>query len=327
MPGLTLDQLALYTKDMYKAQREGFKEMPTKYNELFSVKKGVTGAGDKMTQILGAGRLTRHTSEDQKINFKSPIQGWEFLVKYHTFSDGLAFTKNAIEDTVKLGNLMTDLSKTWGRMVRIEKETTAARVFNKGGKTAGDWIFNGTHPGNTAPNGDLLYDGFPLFALTGAPRSSKGGGTYYNSVAGLTLTPANFETVYNLHTTTNNRDERDSIVQNPCDTLLVRPGAERFKADRLVDTTKGMPGGQLNDSNPYYKIVSVIDWDYLDVAEAAFFVGKRQSDDFQFHERQMEEIRFWRTEDDLGYKASINLRFGILIKNFRVWTGGGGTTS
>lgn len=327
MPGLTLDQLALYTKDMYKAQREGFKEMPTKYNEIFSVKKGVTGAGDKMSQILGAGRLTRHTSEDQKINFKSPVQGWEFLVKYHTWSDGLAFTKNAIEDTVKLGNLMNDLSKTWGRMVRIEKETWAARVFNEGGNLSGDVVFNGTHPGNTAAYGDLLYDNFPLFNLTGNARSSKGGTTYFNSVAGLTLTPANFETVYNLHTTTNNRDERDNIVQNPCDTLLVRPGAERFKADRIVDTQKGMPNTQLNDINPYYKIVSVIDWDYLEAAEAAFFIGKRQSDSYQFHERQMEELRFWRTEDDLGYKASINLRFGVLIKDWRVWSRGGGTSA
>lgn len=327
MPGLSQDQLALYTKDMYKAQREGYKEMPTKYNELFKVVTGVTGSGDKMTQMLGAGRLTRHTTEDQKINFKSPVQGWEFLVKYHTFSDGLAFSKPAVEDTMKLGSLMNDLSKTWGRMVRIEKEEWAARVFNEGGNLTGDVVFNGSHVGNTAAYGDLLYDNKPLFNLTGNTRSSKGGGTYYNSVAGLTLTAGNFETLYNLHTATNNRDERDNVVQNPADTLLVRPGAEKFKADRIIDTSKGMPGGQLNDKNPYYNLVSVIDWDYLEATEAAFFIGKRQSDDFQFHERQQEEIRFWRTEDDLGYKCSINVRFGILIKNWRTWSRGGGTSA
>ena len=327
MPGLSQDQLALYTKDMYKAQREGYKEMPTKYNELFKVVTGVTGSGDKMTQMLGAGRLTRHTTEDQKINFKSPVQGWEFLVKYHTFSDGLAFSKPAVEDTVKLGSLMNDLSKTWGRMVRIEKEEWAARVFNEGGNLTGDVVFNGSHVGNTAAYGDLLYDNKPLFNLTGNTRTSKGGSTYFNSIAGLTLTAGNFETLYNLHTATNNRDERDNVVQNPADTLLVRPGAEKFKADRIIDTSKGMPGGQLNDKNPYYNLCSVIDWDYLEAAEAAFFIGKRQSDDFQFHERQQEEIRFWRTEDDLGYKCSINVRFGILIKNWRTWSRGGGTSA
>lgn len=327
MAGLTTDQVALYVKDMYKAEREGFKEAEVKYSQVLKVNNNVTGAGDKVTQILGAGALTRHTTEDQQIVFKSPVQGWEYLVKYWTYSDGIALSKNAVEDTVKLGNLIKELANTWGRQVRITKETFAARIFNEGGNLSGDWIFNGTHTGNTDSSGNLLYDSKPLFNLTGNARSTKGGGTYYNSVASLTVTPSDFETLYNLQTSTNNRDERDNIVQNPCDTILVRPGADRFKAERIVDTSKGMPGGQLNDSNPYYKIVSVIDWDYLEATEAAFFVGKRQHPAIQFCERQMSEIRFFRDETNLGYKASINIRIGILIKDWRCWVRGGGTSA
>ena len=327
MPALSEDILAVQRKDMYKAQFEGYKDAPAKYPEIFSVKNGVTGGGDKETQLLGAGRLTRHTTEDQKTNFKAPVQGWDFFVKYWTWSDGLALTKNMVEDSVKISDLMKAFARTWGRMVRIEKETWGARVFNEGGNLSGDVVFNGSHPANSATYGDLLYDNKPLFNLTGNTRTTKGGGTYYNSVAGLTLTAGNFETVYNLHTATNNRDERDQIVQNPCDTLLVRPGSNRFLADRIVDTQRGIPGSELNDKNPYYKIVSVIDWDYLESAEAAFFVGKRKHEDFQFHERQAEELRFWRTEDDRGYKASIDVRFGIMIRNFRCWSRGGGTSA
>jgi hypothetical protein len=131
--------------------------------------------------------------------------------------------------------------------------------------------------------------------------------------------------LYNLHTATNNRDERDNIVKNPADTLLVRPGANRFLADIIMGTEKGMPGGQLNDINPYYKLCSVIDWDYLESAEGNFYIGKRQSNDFQFRERQQPEIRFFRDENNLGYNASINIRIGILIKNFRTWSRAGGT--
>jgi len=327
MAGLRADQLALYVKDMYKAEREGYKEVKTGYDQIFKVVTGVTGAGDKITQILGAGALTRHTAEGQKIAYKSPIQGWEFLVKYWTYSDGIALSKEAVEDTVKLGNLMRELAATWGKQVRIAKEEMAATVFNKGGDLLGEWVFNGTHSGNTATYGDMLYDNKPLFNLTGNTRSTKGGGTYYNSIASLTLTPANFETLYNLHVSTNNRDERDNIVQNPCDTLLVKPGAERFKAERILDTQK-MPGNQLNDVNPYYKLLTIIDWDYLDFAtEAAFYIGKRQSSDFQFHERQQSEIRFFRDENDLNYNTSINIRIGILIKNWRTWSRGGGTSA
>jgi hypothetical protein len=325
MAGIRADQVALYLKDMYKAEREGYAEVETKHDKIFKVVNSISGAGDKISQILGQGKLTRHLVEGQKISFKSPVSGWEFYVKYHTFSDGIALSKEAVEDTVKLGNLLKDLANSWGTQVRLCKEETGSRVFNEGGNLSGDWIFNGSHTGQTAPYGDLLYDNKPLFNLTGNTRSTKGSGTYYNAVAGLTLSAANFETLYNLHTTTNNRDERDNIVKNPADTLLVRPGANRFLADRIMGTEKGMPGGQLNDINPYYKLTSVIDWDYLESAEAAFYIGKRQSNDFQFRERQQSEIRFFRDETNLGYNASINIRIGILIKNFRVWSRAGGT--
>ena len=327
MPGLRADQVALYTKDMYKAQREGYKEVPTKYNVIFKVKnKDVSGAGDKETQILGAGGLVRHLVEGQDVVFKAPIQGWEYLVKYWTFSDGLSLSKEAVEDTVKLGNLLRDLANTWGKSVRVTKETFAARFFNEGGKTSGDYVYNGTHTGNTDSSGDMLYDGKPMFAISANEHTTKGTGTYVNSVAAYSsVTPTNFELLYNLHTATNNRDERDRIVSNPADTFLVSPGADRFLAERIVDTSRGIPGVQLNDMNPYYKLVSVVDWDYL--SDSALYVGKRQSEALQFHERQLPEIRFFRDEANLGYKASLNLRIGGLVKGWRPWTRGGGSST
>uniref|UniRef100_A0A6M3IKE7 Putative structural protein n=1 Tax=viral metagenome TaxID=1070528 RepID=A0A6M3IKE7_9ZZZZ len=327
MAGIRADQVALYLKDMYKAEREGYMEVETKHDKVLKVVNNVNGAGDKITQLLGQGKLTRHTVEGQQIVFKSPVQGWEFFVKYHTFSDGIALSKEAVEDTVKLGNLLKDLAESWGKQERICKEELGVRPFNEGGNLTGDWVFNGSHTGQTAPYGDMLYDNFPLFNLTGNARSTKGGGTYYNSVAGLTVTPGNFETLYILHTVTNAYDERDNVVRNPCDTLLVRPGADRFAAEKIIETERGLPGGQLNDKNVYYKLVSaIIDWDYIE-STAGFFLGKRQSNDMQFRERQKPEIRFFRDEGNLGYKASINIRLGILIKNFRIWTRGGGTSA
>jgi hypothetical protein len=327
MAGVRNDQVALYLMDMYKAEREGYEEMPTVYDKVFKVVTGIKGAGDKNTQILGAGDVTRHLTEGQQVNFKSPIQGWEYLVNYWTFSDGLSLTKEAVEDTTKLGDLLKDLAATWGESIRVEKETTAATVFNRGGDLLGEWVFNGTHTGNTDSSGDMLYDGYPLFNLTGNARSSKGGATYYNSIASLTVTPGNFETLYNLHTATNNRNERDRVIKNPCDTFLCRPGADTFAAERIFDTTKGIPGGQLNDNNVYYKLCKVISWDYLLSSESAFYIGKSQSNKFQFRERQQVELRFFRDETNLGYKVSCNLRFGVFIKDWRVWSRGGGTSA
>jgi len=325
MPGVRADQLSLYVKDMYKAEREAYKDIPTMHDKIFKVVNNVKGAGDKITQILGLGRLERHLVEGRDINYKSPVEGWSYLVRYWTYSDGIALTKEAVEDTVKLGNLIKELAATWGKSVRIAEEDMAATVFNHGGDLLGEWVFNGTHTGNTATYGDMLYDNKPLFNIAANERTTKGGGTYINSVAGLTLTPANFETVYNLHTATNNRDERDEIVANPCDTLLTRVGADAFLAERLLGSERGMPGTQLNDTNPYYKIVTAMSWDYL--SETAFYLLKKQSDAMQFHKRQLPEIRFFRDENNRGYKASIDIRQGVLIKDWRVVSRGGGTSA
>jgi len=325
MPGVRGDNLALYTKDMYEAQYETYKEVDTVHDKIYYVKSKVSGAGDKETQILGAGNLKRHEVEGESIDYKSPKQGWEYLTRYWTYSDGISLTKEAVEDTVKLGNFLKSLANSWGKSTRYAEEVMGATPFNRGGDLLGEWVFNGTHTNNTDSSGNMMYDSEPFFNLTGNTRSTKNGGTYYNSIAGLTLTPANFEILYNLHTATNNRDERDRVCSNPCDTLLVSPGADRFAAERIVDTSRGMPSSQINDKNVYYKIVSVMDWDYL--SDSAFYLLKRQSQNMQFHKRQSPEIRFFRDEDNRGYKVSIDLRQGVLFKDWRNVSRGGGTAA
>lgn len=327
---LRADQVAVYKKDMYKAEREGMIEVTPKAPDVYRILPAGTGAGDKRTQLLGAGRLIRHTTEGQDIQFKSPVQGWETLVHYETYSAGLALTKESVEDTVKGGNMLKDLARTWGKYGTIAKEELGARAFNKGGDlTPGDWVFDGSHTGNSDSSGSLLYDSIELFNLTGNTRTTKGGGTYYNSVAGLTMTAGNFETLYNLQTVTNNRDEEDEVVGNPANTILCRPGSDRFLAERIIDTSKGLPGGDLNDKNPYYGIVDkIISWDYLD-ATGGFYVGQRNHEKFCFCERQAQETDFYRNRDNRGYRASVDMRFGLWFKegSWRAWTRGGGTST
>lgn len=330
MAGLSADQVSLYRKDMYKAEREGEMEKEVMYPKIFRVKtKDIRGAGDKFTQLLNAGPLSRHTAEGQDIVFKSPLEGWTTYVKYHTYSDGLTFTPEAVEDTVKLGDILKDLANSWGQEVRVAKETLSAGIFNNGGDLLGSFEFNGSHTGQTDPSGKLLYDSKPLFNLTGNTRTTKGGGTYYNSVASLTVTQANFETVYNLMTATNNKDEQDRIIRNEVDTFLSRPGADHLAAKRIL-LSENLAGGQLNDKNPYVGLIkNIYAWDYLEAAEAAFFVGKAQHESLEFHERMAPQIRFFRNENNAGYKASIRVRFGIHLKPgaWRAWGRGGGTSA
>jgi len=334
MAGLRGEQVDAYRKDMYKFEREGVMEEPTMYDKIYKVMSGksVTGAGTKDTQQLSAGPLTMHTTEGQNINFKSPTQGWTTYAQYFTYSDGLVFSPEAIEDTIKLGNMLTDLANTWGIENRVAKETLAARVFNNGGTLLGDFVFNGSYTGETDPSGNLLYDGKPLFNLTGNTRTTKGGGTYYNSVASAypssgDILPSHIKTLYNLMTATNNRDEQDRVIRNKPDTILSRPGNDEIAIDEIVNSTK-KAGSDFNDKNVWNaKFKNLYAWDYL--TENAVYMGKAQAANFQFHERLAPVIRFFRHEDTAGYKASIRLRFGPYMKFgcWRNWVRGGGTSA
>lgn len=334
MAGFKADQEDAYRKDMYKFEREGVMEEETMYNKIYKVVSGktVTGSGTKDTQKLSAGPLTRHTVEGQDIEFKSPTQGWTTYVKYHTYSDGLTFTPEAIEDTVKLSNMLNDMAGTWGVENRVAKETLAARVFNEGGNLTGDFVFNGSYTGETDPSGNLMYDSEPLFNLTGNTRSTKGGGTYYNSVASAypssgDVLPSHIKTLYNLMTATNNRDEQDRVIRNKPDTVLTKPGNDEIAVWEILNSDLKAQT-ELNNKNVWRgKFKNAYAWDYL--TESAIYMGKAQSKNFQWHERMSPQIRFFRNEDNAGYKASIRLRFGPYMKfgSWRDWVRGGGTSA
>ena len=334
MAGQRLDNIDAYRKDMYKFEREGVMEEEMMHPKIFKVVSGkkVFGAGTKDTQKLRAGALTRHTAEGQNIIFKSPIQGWTTYANYWTYSDGLIFSPEAIEDTVKLKNALNDYARTWGVEVRIAKETITSRIFNNGGNLTGDWVFNGSYEGETDPSGDLLYDSKPLWNLSGNLRTTKAVNTYYNSIATAypssgPILGSHFESVYNLMTATNNRDELGAVIRNKPDTVLTQVGADHLAMKRVL-LSERLAGGELNDVNIYQGLVkNIYDWDYL--TDSAFYIGKAQHESFQFHERLAPAIRFFRHEDTAGYKASIRTRFGPYMKvgSWRCWARGGGSSS
>lgn len=329
--GLAADQQNLYIKDMYRVAFDVREKKDPKFPMIYSVKSGesVTGAGVKETQLLGADELDQETVEGSDINFVSPIQGWVFYGKYLTYKKGVKFSFQAVEDDVKLGDLTKKYAATWEDRALVAKETLAAKPFNRGGDLSGNAVFNGSHTGNDAPYGNMLYDNKPLFNLTGNKRTTKGGGTYYNAVASLDITASNFETLYNLATATNNRDEQDIIRSNPVDTVLTAPGANAFSVQKIVNTTRGLPGGQLNDVNPYYGLIDMhIAWDYLNTESTesgVWYLGKRQDEGMQFHERMAPEFDFFVDPKNKTYNASVIVRFGIFIKDWRKWVRGGGT--
>lgn len=338
MAGMTGDFIEATRLDMYAFERSGGKEVPTMYDKIFKVVSGkeVKGSGTKATQRLSNTGLERHTVPGQNIMFRSPMSGWTTYCQYHTFSDGLVFTPEAVEDTVKLGNILKEEAARWGREVKNSKDKLGVRFFNEGGNLAGDWSFNGSFGDEVQASGNLPYDSKPVFNLIGNARTTKGGRTFYNSIAAAypssgDITPSQFAQIYNLMTATNNHSEESSLadpdfVMNTPDTVLTKPGADHFAMKRILQSER-LAGGDMNDKNPYQGLISnIYAWDRLD--ENAFFVGKAMSENIEFRERLIPEIRFFRHEDTGGYKASIRTRFGTWIKPmfWRDWTRAGGTS-
>ena len=327
---MRLDQIQAYNKDMYKYERLGETLKEAVYPKIFKVNTNATGMGDKFTQKLSAGSLSRHTVEGQPIAFKSPISGWTSQVVYHTYSDGLTFTYEAVEDTIKMSNMVRDYANTWGDEVRRAKETLAARVFNEGGNLAGDFVFNGSFDGNADASGDLAYDGVPFFNLTGNKNTTKGGGQYFNSVAADyaagAITATHFSDLYQLMVGKNNRDELDRPTENKPDTVLCKPSD--YDSLWTVLQSDQLAGSPNNDKNVHKgRIKDIIAWDYLN--EAAVYVGKAKSDMLTFDERSKPMIQFFDHKLTNGYMASIMVRFGVHVKpgSRRLWVRGGGTSA
>src|SRR4030042_7145922 len=126
MPGVRSDLIAVFMKDSYKAVFGAYDKEDTVFDKVWSIKTGVIGPGDKMTDLIGAGPLTRHTTEGQDVQFRAPVEGWAFYVKYWTYSDGLAFTREASEDSLKFRNLIKAFAGTWGEQVRVAEAEMGA---------------------------------------------------------------------------------------------------------------------------------------------------------------------------------------------------------
>jgi hypothetical protein len=331
MAGIKNDQQAAYLKDMYKYERIGETLKEVQYPKIYKVMNGATGSGDKFTQKLSAGQLERHTVEGQEISFTSPREGWTTRVKYHTYSAGLTFSYEAVKDTIKMANIVKDFAGTWGDEVAVAEENLAVRAFNNGGDLLGDFVFNGSYEGETDASGNMLYDSKPFFNLTGNTNTTKGGGTYYNSVASAyaagAILPSHFSTLYALMTATNNRDELDRPTRNKPDTVVCNPGADYDSIWTILNSDQ-IANSTANDKNVHKgRIKNIVEWDYLD--ESAWYMGKANSDLMTFEKRQVPEMDFFEWKKTKGYLASIVCRFGVHFKPGcrRLWVRGGGTSA
>ena len=181
-------------KDLYDYFFETYDSVPTVYDQIFAVKPS-DGAYEQSTSVIGLADLVE-TEESDPITYRKFGEGFTVYGKNRTFTDGFKISMEAVEDNRKIENIVQAAAGKWGEKVRSTRETFYAKIFNFGGYTGGHDVFKNVIAGVISQNTDgLVYDAKPFFNLSGNLRSSKGGGTYYNGHA-LSLTSANFQTVW-----------------------------------------------------------------------------------------------------------------------------------
>jgi hypothetical protein len=305
-------------KDMYAYFFESYDEKPTVYDQLFKVEPS-DAAFEQSTSVISVGQLSEK-AEGSPIVYRNISEGFTTYGDNHTFADGLEISMEAVEDHKKIDNILRKAAQGWGTEVNRTRETYYAKTLNKSGFTAGNDHFKNPIAGQNA-NG-LIYDGKPLIALSGNNHTSKGGGTYYNGIAS-TLSQANLITAHQLFTNTNNRDERDEIIDLRPDTLVVPPALEMTA--RVILNSTQLPGSTNNDINVMSGIVNLVVWPYLTTATSWFLMRKQSG--LIAQNRKAPVIDFYQDEDTKGYKANIIARWGVRVDNWRFIVGSNAPTS
>jgi hypothetical protein len=253
--------------DMYKysMEAEQYDPTPEQSDKIFRKIDKPGGAYYQSTSVIGMDEL-QETSELEGFTFRSPTEGYTVLARPFDFTDAVSFSKNAVSDCAKMKDLGKQTSKTWGGAKKTTKEKFYASFFNNGGLTAGYSRFNGSVVGViTDASGNLCYDSIEAFNLSNNTRSSKKGGTYYNSAA-ISLSHSNAITLYNLYTDTNAYDENDERISNIPDYIWYPP-ALRFTADTILQSTL-IPNSMNNDKNVLQSIVEPLMWSFLTDTDA-----------------------------------------------------------
>jgi hypothetical protein len=237
----------------------------------------------------------------------------------------IEMTYTSVEDHQKIDNILKDAAQTWGGAIKTTRNEFFVTWFLYGGYTAGHENFDGTPESGaeTDTSGDGCYDSSsssaltPLFALsTGTYKhTSNVGGTSYTNARAIDLDATNIETLYNLMTVTNNRDENDKVVPIIPNVMMVSRQLN-FTARRLLEST-AIPGSGDNDKNVLNSIVDLVVWDHFTDTDGWVLGVKKKG--LRRLKRQEPKIRFFESEKDRRYYAACEFRDGGMMDNWRFW--------
>ena len=322
---------ALVTKTAYETMLvEQADVAPPVYPQIFKVIQldGAALASDPSMVYGDSFKSVVGVTEPEVIGYgqdapgRSATEGYQVFVSFKKLSEKMVIP----EELWKSGNAQAEITRMvqsrasgWFRGFAQKKERLAANVFNKGGYTAGHRpTFDNSYPGHVDPNGGLIYDGKPFFALSGNghPLYLARSTVKHNALA-LSLSSSNLGTLRTLVKSTNAVNEVGEFVGGNEPNRLLVPAALEDTARAIVESVQ-LAGTAQNDINVNRGRFGVIAWEFLDDSDA-WFVGRAQAG-----------IRVYDSGDPVvtvsppdPSNGNVTVRcvsyFGAGVDNFRPW--------
>jgi hypothetical protein len=309
-------------RDLYTVEAEQYKIPAGTWKQYWSVKPVKTG-WDKATTNIHHQKMPE-VQDSEGLPGRESIQGYTSYGVVRTYGLFKEYSYRLIEDSAQhqVNQLRDELTALKDSM-EITKDSVLADVFNYGGFLLGHETFKvaGKYPDlpdSPHPTDGLIYDGKPLFALTGNNHPSKGGGTYFNGDANA-LSIANLDTAATRMLSTNARNESDLKVSltGGQKVKLVIPQELEFTARQiLTQTNLTIAAATQNDPRPHFNKYDIVVNPYLTDTNAWFLVIPNPNG-LVMLDRQ--PLRTSVVNDDKYQKvtATAYFRFGLRVGNWR----------
>ena len=312
-------------KDAYSYLMEKYDVVDKVSNQIMDVQTS-DASYEQYTSAIGPGAITT-VVEGASIPSQSAQEGYTSYCANKKYATMLPLTNEAIDDNQKIANFLKTWAGKCGESFANKEETDNMRLFNNGGFLAGDSIFDNSIAGVITPTyGNLIYDGKPFFALTGNNHPAKNGATYYNSIASLTLSAQNLETIIKLIAVTNAFDEAGMEISIMPDTLLVQYGSTNYyKAKRILESIADVDATQAGITNVWKGSLNLVGSRFITTANA-FYVGCAKKGIIALARKPL-TIDYEEDFETDSQRVRLRMRRGRLVTNFRYWTAANLATS
>jgi len=313
-------------KDAYAYYFEKYEAVPTVFDQIFDVEDS-NAAYEQYTTAIGPNKLTK-VAEGAAIPRQTASEGFTCYIANYKYPAELAITNEALDDHQKVDNFLKAWAEGLGEVVRNKQEAEHAGIFNEGGFTAGTSdFFDNSIPGVLTPSyGKLAYDTIPFFNLTGAKRTAKWGGTYYNGVSSLSLDGTGLQTLMKLISVTNAVNEAGIEISIMPNVLLCQYNSDTYyTAKRLLESQADVAASQSGVKNIWQSSLRLIGWRFLSDGDAWFIGVAKQG--LKSLARMAPVIDYYEDKSIDSQVVRMRARWGRGVTNFRYWAGANFATS